>query len=160
MSDCQPGGSTFFMYGWVALLKAKMSMTSTSLAIRRVCVLVMSSFAFTTAMSIVTFGYFAWNCSLNVFMKSTNGGFWCTRTRSVPDSAGAALSAGAAVSPGAGVAAGADVGAVVAAEPPHAATASPAIARPTKSLRIGCFAASSRGRHRRPALTGTAGCVD
>ena len=107
ISDCQPGGVTFFMYGWMPLLNEKMSITSTSFAVRRVCVAVPRSLAFTTDMSIVTPGLAAMNSALKAFMKSTNGGFWWARTRIVPDSAGAALSAGAADSPAAGVAAGA-----------------------------------------------------
>ena len=60
-----------------------MSMTSTSLAISRVCVLVISSFAFTTAMSTLMSGLSASNCALKSSMNATNGGFWWMSTRSV-----------------------------------------------------------------------------
>ena len=45
------------MYGCTALENPKMSMTSTSLAVSRVCVTVDSSWALTTARSIEMFGF-------------------------------------------------------------------------------------------------------
>ena len=77
------------MYGWTALENPKMSMTSTSLAVSRVCVTVDSSSALTTARSIEMFGLASSNVSLNVSRNSTIGGFWWTSTRSVTSSADA-----------------------------------------------------------------------
>jgi len=95
MRVCQLGGVTFFMYGWAAFAKPKMSMTSTSFAVRRVCVTVLRSLAFTTDISTVMLGYLVWNVLLKASMNSTMGGFWWTRTFRVTFASAGAAAAGA-----------------------------------------------------------------
>ena len=77
---CQFGGTASPMYGCTALENPKMSMTSTSLAVSRVCVTVDSSWALTTARSIEMFGFASSNVALNSSRNSVIGGFWWTST--------------------------------------------------------------------------------
>ncbi len=63
------------MYGCTAVSNANMSTTSTSLAVRRVWVVVARSFGATIDMSTFTPGWRASKSALKVFMNSVNGGF-------------------------------------------------------------------------------------
>ena len=152
MRVCQFGGWMPDMYGWAALEKPKMSMTSMSPAVRRVCVEMLRSPGATTDMSTVTCGLAASKESLNSSMNSTIGGFWCTSTRSVTSSLGgsAAAAAAAAASSAAAsaaaawsAAAAASASAASAAACASASCASRSASAPASASASACAAASA-----------------